>query len=458
MSGRKQVTIDSSDYQRLRQAETQLRAVQHDLPEVLESLHRGNTAELQRRLEPLEQRQREFQRTMSQLHSEVGNLEAETARRLEQQQRDMRNALQDMAGRLRQETRTLLAEQEHRLTTLVQQEQERREQQVRHLQEQISAIMDDQQRKVEMACSWIEAGEAIHNFIEGHYRHQHFAPGALDRLARELRQARDNMALGTPEAALSLAQQAYHGLSDLRLDLERLEREWQLWRSAALDMAREVLALAQKNRQCQALDLEGKDTGIAVEVDYWTEGKWSALAQDISALIARVTEDRALVSTEELRRIAERTVPECQQRLEQVVEEARLAVIGSQLRINTADLVVQALEEKGFAVQDGTYEGDDMRHGYAAKVQHLDGSEVVVLVTPVAGEPGKNELQIHSYDEMQRTPHELLQRARELNQALQARGLEVGEPRATDAHADPTLRDLQQVRKRQPLRQRTTSS
>jgi hypothetical protein len=204
----------------------------------------------------------------------------------------------------------------------------------------------------------------------------------------------------------------------------------------------------QKNHECQAIDLQGQDTGVAVNVDQWADGKVGILEKELGDLIAKIENDQAPLTTAELQTIEKQTAPALQQKLEQAVQEARERILGSQLRINIADLVVQALEEKGFTVQDGTYEGEDMRQGYAAKVTHLDGSEVVVLVSPVEGEPGKNEMRIHSYDAEQLTDHELRQRTLEINQALRERGLEVSEPQEAAAQADPALRDLARVRQR----------
>jgi len=386
MSGEKHVTIRSREYERLRQAETQLRAIQYDLPEVLAGIQRDTAVELQRRVAPLEQRQQAFAQEASKLH------------------------------------------------------------------EQMAALLADQRRKTDLAHAWIEAADALSAFIDSHYRHQQFVPGRLHHQRDQIQQARDNLAQGAPEAAIGGAQQTYQALSDLRLELERLEAEWNVRRQAALDSARAVLAAVANSHRCPALDLAGKDTGVAVEVDWWSDGQLGALEKTTTELIAQIEDEQSPMNTAGLCAVVTQTVPELQQRLEHIVAEVRLRVLGSQLRVNIADLVVQALEEKGFAVQDGTYEGEDMRQGYAAKVTHLDGSEVVIHLTPMEGEPGKNDLRIHSYDADQLTDHELHQRMHEINQALRERGLEVGEPQAAAAQADPRLRDLARVRARQPLR------
>lgn len=442
MSGRKSVTISEREYQRLLEDRNRLRQLQSNLPEIVEAVRWETSEELRRRLEPVERRQRELLQTLQGVAAEVREFEEQTIRRMERQ---MHAAITSV----RQE----IADQARRFNEMIEEERRTRQQQIRHLQEQVDSIVANQRRREELARVWIEAAEVMRDFIAGNYRHQQFAPGALERLERDIRQARENVQQGVPEAALAQAQAVYRDLSDLRLELERLEREWNLWRAAALESAREVLSLAHRNRRCKAVGLNAQEIDVEVEVDWWTDGRLSALEHEVQQIIARIQDDASPMHTEQLREIAEHTMPSFQERLEEVVREARLAVLGSQLRINVADLVVQALEEQGFALQDATYEGEDMRGGYVAKVRHLDGSEVVVTVTPKEGEPAQNELNIHSYDVDQRSEHELRQRSRELAQALRAKGLQAGEPQtAGDTRPDPALRDLNEVRRRQPRR------
>jgi hypothetical protein len=387
MSGEKRVTIRSSEYDRLRLAETQLRIIQADLPEVLVELRRESAADLQRQLEPLDRRQQALARHMD------------------------------------------------------------------TMQEQLTTLAADQRRKTDLAEAWIETAEALGEFLKAHYPHQQFSPGRVAAITQGIGQARENVSQGMTEAAISAAQHAHQQLSDLRQSLETQERAWCVRRQAARDAARALLTVAEKSRQCEAVDLQGRNVGVPVEVNWWTDNKLHTLEHELTGLIDRIENASTPLTTAELQAVETQTVPALRQRLEQAVQEARLRVLGSQLRINIADLVVQALEEKGFTVQDGTYEGEDMRKGYAAKVTHLDGSEVVVLITPAEGEPGKNEMRIHSYDAAQLSDHELRQRTTEINHALRERGLEVSEPQEAAAQADPALRDLARLRQRRPAPQ-----
>ncbi len=481
MSGRKQITVDSADYRRLQMAEGQLRSMQQNLPEVLNRLMRDNEAELRRRLEPLEQRQREYQQTTQRMRDEVRQVESHMAQRLEEQQRRLRQHIAETAQRLqrevetarqetermvsderearirhvqtvadqvRHETRDLLAQQADQLTQLIDQERQTRETQIHAIHQRLEA---EQHHKDTLARSWIETARILHDFIDSHYAHQRFAPDQLARLARMIAQAESNLAQGVAEAAVTMAQRAYGSLSDLRLELERLEREWQVWQVRSLEAAREILALAQRNRTCPALDLQGNQLDIMIEVDYWTAGQLSMLEAELDQVIAQIADATTPLTTSELRQIAEATLPALHERLEQTIAQARDAVISSQLRTNIADAVVQTFEEQGFQLQDDTYEGEDQRHGFVAQVAHLDGSKVTVVVTPDG--TGQNTLSINSYDAQQRAEDELRARAEAIARALEQRGLQAGAITRVGDQPDPAYARIEEVRERQPVQQ-----
>lgn len=456
MSGEKHVTVSSVEMRRLREAEARLRSLRGDLPEIINAARRDASAEMQRRMAPFEERQRAFQQAISGFSEEIRRQEETTSRRIAEQHRQSRRELDQAIQSVRGETRQLIQEQERRLTGLIAEERAARRQEMEKVHAQIGSILADRQRARNHAHSWVEAVEKLRAFVEGHYRHQDFAPGELDRLTRLLELARGNVTQGLSEAAIGQAQQAYQGLSDLRLELERLEREWEGWRGAALASAEKVLSEARANQKCRALDLQARDAGIEVEVDYWTGGKLSTLESRLQEIAKRLRSERPGLSTAELRALVEGEVPEMRQLLEQLVQEARLRVIGSQMRVNIADLVVESLETKGYELTDNTYEGEDERGRFVAKLKRRDNSEIVVVISPDESEPIKNELQIHSFDDGA-FPADRTQRMKEIGQVLGATGLEVGNIREAASRPDPAVRDIDHVRKQTRQAERAQS-
>jgi hypothetical protein len=156
--------------------------------------------------------------------------------------------------------------------------------------------------------------------------------------------------------------------------------------------------------------------------------------------------------------VVERIAPALRSQLEEIIWEARSKVLGSQLRINIADIAVQALGRQGFSLVDATYEGQDQRGRYVVKVQHIDGSEVVVLVTPKEGQYLENDLEIHSYDAEQWAEEILQSRANELAGALSAQGLQAPRPQQVAPRPDPSLRDIEQIKQPKAKGERKTAS
>jgi hypothetical protein len=423
------------------------------------------SAQLDADLTKLEARQDAFKRAAQRMSVRTREAERATAERLQQQQRSMRRELAAARVRTQTESRRLVVDQEQRFAGLLAEERRRRleqvgavdaalererrarEQQVGALGERVDAMAAEERRWSEQAREWIDAAAMMHDFVAGNYRHQAFAPGALARFERDIHQAEATHAQGAEQSALALGQQTYHGLSDLRMQLEERERTHELWRSQAVEALDDALALVEANRQCQPVGPDGALVGGVepVEVDWWTEGKLATLERELRSLLARVNDRNSPMRLDELRRVATDAGLAGRKIVEEAVRHARLAVLGSQLRLNLAETAVSALEANGFELQDATYEGADYRNAYAAKVKHRDGSEVVVFVRPSRGEPGRNELQIHSYDQGTRTEHELQERAAALVTALRARGVEVSDPQVTAPRADERLRDVNRL-------------
>jgi hypothetical protein len=484
MSGEKFVNVESRELTSLRNDSSKLRALRQDLPERIEAAVRRNQAELNRRLEPIEARQRKFSKEIGHLRTDIRNVEQrmasnienharqtrqalhETNTRMEKQRRELRTELVETAHRLEQankeseqrlraeihatedrllrlndETREQMHEQEKRLKTAIEQERVERQEQVKNLQGQINAIHQDRERLSSEAGSWVEAAQTIHDFIESNYRHEHFKPGSLKDLENTITIARSNITNNAEQAALSKAQEAYQALSNLRVELEGLETEWLVWQEQVLTNARRLLAEAQANRRVPTVE----ETGELSEVNYWTGGKLTALEQDIEATIHRAEDDKKPLTIKDMKRLAENSLPEYDQRLDEIVVEAQMAIVSSQIRVNVADLAMQALEEQGFSVQDGTYEGEDMRNGFMAKAINREGSEVVVSVIP---EENGNRMEVNSFEPHSRAPGELLKRSQEIARSMKGKGLNVSDVQTISETPNNNNRDFDKVRKR----------
>lgn len=340
---------------------------------------------------------------------------------------------------------TMIAEERAERERQIAQEAQTRQREIDRLEHQIHDLQAAERARVVWAQEWIANAHHMYDTVAKQEPHERFAPGRLAIMRRTLELAQQNASLA-PQGAVAQAQQAYHELSDFRIELQMLEQEWQQWRHAALEQAREVLAMARASRTCSAEDGSGRDLALQMEVDHWTGGELSRLEVELAQLTAQIEDSNSTLTTDQLREIATRRSLDLRKRLDDVIDHGRRAIIASQMRANIAQLAVEALESQGFHLVDTTWGGNDHRKGFAAKVQHLDGREVMVTVDPDPAQVGQNHLRILTFDEAsEASPALRMQQAREVSESLAEQGLAASAPTTDNHEVDHRLRDLRAV-------------
>ena len=445
---------------------------QSDYSDRIEEVRLQAEREYQQQLRPLEKRQQQFESSLNNLSSNIGQVEREmvqrdglTQKRLQQQGNDFtkqlrqqRNDNQCQLQHQRQEYRRLIDEQGQHITNLVEEECRHRVKAVNNLQQQIKQITADASRKQEIATSFVADLTKILNETSK-LPHERFAPGQLDLVQRHIRDAGSNVNAGIPEAALSTAQEAYWKLADLRSLVLQKEAEFMMLHQAALEEVRTILEEARLHRHCK-VNPEGAEVGdsLEFEVDYWTCGELKAFEKDFQEIERKLVSQEKSLSTENLKEIII-SMEDAEAKLIQIIKKARDGVIASQLRLNTAEMVVNALAPQGFDVDAGLYEGNDQRNAYVAKVRNRAGTEIVTVISPVPDNNGRCRVSIHSYDVTYVSAETLRDRAREVASLLEKEGLKVASPKCM-GDADQSYRDLSVVAARQTevIQRRTEQS
>ena len=243
--------------------------------------------------------------------------------------------------------------------------------------------------------------ETVWEQINRDYQHERFAPGKLADLRRGLEMARSNIQSGVNEAAIANAQQTYLDLADLRLELEQKEQEWQLLYNSAWEDLRSLIAEVQANRECEIeVGKDSETEKFKFEVDYWVDGRLSKYEEQLAELESRLKAGELTLSTEQVIQLGAE-ITALQPTLGEIVEQAKLAILGSQLRAEIADRVVEVLDSLGYTLvnsDDAVYEGDDERNAYVVKVKNIAGDEVVTVISPEK-EFGTNSVSINSFSQ-----------------------------------------------------------
>jgi len=490
MSGEKKryVSVEEQELRRLREQESRLRSVQQDLPERLNAVKEQARREFQQRLAPLEQRAQQQEKETQKLTSNLADLEKDTQKRLQQQRQEFQTAVRESENRQqqalqretsrlesamrqgfeqqrseylritseqRQEYTRLIAQQDQKFTQLIAQERQARERGQQILQQQIDQVVTDiaqeKQRKAKIAEDLLADVETIWSQINRDYQHQRFAPGRLADLHRGLEIARNNIQAGVTEAAIATTQQTYLDLADLRLELEQKEQEWLLFYNAALEDLKSLITEVQANRECEIEVRQGNEAEkFKLEVDYWVNGRLSQYEQQLNDLESQLKAGESTLTTEQVKELGEK-IAALQPILGEIVEQAKLAILGSQLRVEIADKVVEVLESLGYTLvnpnSDAVYEGDDQRNSYVVKVKNIAGDEVVTVISPEK-EFGSNSVSINSFSETIVDEKATKQNAEAIFDALSEEGVQGNSPVECNQQAKIEYQNLEEVKRR----------
>ena len=132
------------------------------------------------------------------------------------------------------------------------------------------------------------------------------------------------------------------------------------------------------------------------------------------------------LTQEELNNILSVRIPEIRQALSDLVYKARWEVVNSQIRINIADIAIQALESQGFQVREHGFNGNDMKNAYRIALTNVEQSQVIIQVKPLPNIEAGSDLSIESNDREKRSESELRSRSGEITRSLARYGLRVG--------------------------------
>ena len=156
----------------------------------------------------------------------------------------------------------------------------------------------------------------------------------------------------------------------------------------------EAQALQQEIRNsCQvpAVDLQGNVLEYFFEVDAWSDGK----LEQLETYLQRCQEWLQAGFLDEIQLAAICcNLEEVQTWLPVVVQEARQAVLSSQLRYELAAQITERLQLQGYQLTAGSYIDQDLRQPYLLCLTGAAGSQVWIQVEPAPDEPYFNRARL----------------------------------------------------------------
>ncbi|MBG0851822.1 hypothetical protein I2W78_08185 [Streptomyces spinoverrucosus] len=425
MSGRKRIFIDESEWYSLQRKARQLREVRRDIPRLFADVRAQTRADVDRAFSTVEARQRRQQEAVDTLSDRTRRLEADTTRRLREQADRLHQDLRETTGRIEQDTRRRLQQQQKETERAIAAQRA----ETTRLAQEVEAFKEDRARAEDTVRTWLADARTMADLIDGELPHDRYAPGRLDRLRRRIATAEETAADGRFDAALAVAQETFHELSELRVDIEQRELERCLAQQEAIDALVQVETLAEQNRQRPVVGPDREQVaGYTLDVVYWSEGEYDRVRQDTADALTRARDPQTGV--DDLRALRDEEAPRLERGLGETVERAGMRQLTSQMRVNLADVVAGTLAEIAsydLVEEESGYDGGDVRAKFRALLRHeVSGNEITVEIEQAGKDSDQCVIRVVSHDHDVTSEAELRSRADSVYRALREQGVPVG--------------------------------
>jgi chromosome segregation ATPase len=243
------------------------------------------------------------------------------------------------------------------------------------INEIIANLNREKKEKKELALFWINNLNAQIDMIK-ELEHEKFKPNELNRLLTQIELARKNFENGMYEAAVSSLQERYLDAVDLFEEVFLLQKEFEDLKAQALENLDELKSLLEAQRVVE-YELEGQK--IEVDVDYWSEGRLSEIEKEISSLEKEINDKNT--STKRLREIL-KYQEKLKEELINLSEKAKHNLFMYQARVDSANDIIDILDEMGFEAVDNALLKDDKRKSLFVKFENESEEEIMVILSP----------------------------------------------------------------------------
>lgn len=428
MSGYKRATVSISqdEYDRLREAETKFQTIPALKQETQKKIQETSLQLLSQSVDDMQEREERYRRILEGMDGYVQQVESQASRKMVALERQILSKVQTSVGSLSEHYEDILAFQTNVFNSKLAELEQKSQSQIDAYLQTINVYEESRYRKRTIAETWEKMALDLFFFLKNEYPHDFFFPGALNKIEFRLNQAADNCQNELFETAIDQFQCIYTDLSNTKLDLDQSIQRWKILFQAVYEATQQLLASQEKCNEIQAIDLDGEALPFLVDVDQWTNGRLRDWQDRLHQFCDIMLNQMKSPSEDMLFQALQEDIPRFNDELSDIVFDARIRSLNSQLRINIADLVVQALSEQGFRLEDANYEANDMRLNYDACLKNIEGNEVIVKVCPTGNQIGENELHLESLDAELKTEHELNRRWMEINASLQNVGISIG--------------------------------
>ncbi|TCJ97713.1 hypothetical protein [Nocardia alba] len=403
MSGRKQIYVEETEWNRLQAQARDLAQVNRDLPGLLTRIQEQTEQSAQRAVAEMSRRQAGFESAVADLSEHVRMSEQRSDQRLRASTHEIMTRLRDQGATLRAENATALRAQREVFERALADERTERQAQFAAIDTRVAGLQTDSARAAELTVTYLADARILRDQAAD-YPHERLCPGRLAGLDAERADLIGTLNGGVAAGfLLGPARALTRQLSELRSELAILDAQWRSYRLAAEGGLVRLRELIRGNATIDSAATFGVDTAEAPDVDHWSNGMLAHLDTEVAELLTRVRDDAEPMSTEALQALVENVIPGLDRRLDDTVEAAVVAVRASQLRANLAELIAEALDDEHqyqvLGAEDTGYVEADQRRAFLARtVNQVTGGEVIIEIIPHDDIARAPVVEIHSFD------------------------------------------------------------
>lgn len=429
MSGHKRttVTISQEEYRRLYENEMLLKGLSHPEEDTEStSFSQVSLEYLTEQMNQVLQRQENFIRLGEQLRGHISEIELHTANQIRDFELKVLEEIQH-TQKYSQQYIDQVQKQIEDIENLLVQNHIEFQNQLSILRNQNEIYSRDNQDKYFYAYDWLNDCIYLFNFVLQNYPESLPYIKELEFYQFQIEQAVQNLSSGFYDASLSISQNVYFPLSQLRIHLENEGIEKRKLIATYLDNLRELISFIDENKFITPVDIHGNFIDTVISVDEWTGNSLSHLEENIFSLVSELENKGTEYSLHQIREVIGNQIKEFTKDIPEILQKARINALNSHLNYLIANDVLLSLIEQGYKPVEGNYE-DRSYHTYIAKAMDPLGNIVEIKVDTENPEKIEHSLHIVSMNEQSHSLHELRQRAKEIQRSLNRLGWVVQEP------------------------------
>ena len=284
MSGHKRatVTISQEEYRRLYDAENRNYYATLTIPDQsFNQTIQTSQKKLLGDFHEIAERQNNYEKAINQYQDKIREIEVTTTQSLYDQQVDFYNQLLGMSDLVWSNTSELIQIQSQEFEANVIAQNQHLHAQIQGLDQKMNWFNQREEKLYSTTTNWLSDVDVLVNFIYMNYPRELVDQYMLRNFQDQIHLAHRNLEDGFYEASLSISQQLFLSLSQIRLELEN-----QLsLRTALIQVINDKFTLLSSRcstcQQVNAIDLDGEVLPELLDVNYWTDQSLSTLNKDL---------------------------------------------------------------------------------------------------------------------------------------------------------------------------------